>query len=122
MSLFRELEIDELHVQIEPELRVGCGESERIIPLEAICCQTVHSKLLGPLSTWEPRLRVSKESGYNMLHFTPIQELGASCSAFNLKNQLRVNPNFASEGEPPVSFENVVEVVDQCRKTWGVSL
>ena len=38
--------------------------------------QTVLAKNLGPVAEWEARLKVSAESGFNFLHFTPLQELG----------------------------------------------
>lgn len=56
---------------VDPELRVGPGRGERL-PLDCVQCQTVISKQLGPLSTWESKLRVSLESGYNAIHFTPV--------------------------------------------------
>lgn len=61
------------YIQIEPNITVGPDENRQIIPLDAIRCQTVLSKCMGPLSTWENKLLVSKNSGYNVIHFTPIQ-------------------------------------------------
>ncbi len=61
------------YIQIEPNVTVGAEASKQIIPLDAIRCQTVLSKCLGPLSTWESKLLVSKNSGYNVVHFTPVQ-------------------------------------------------
>ena len=56
--------------------------------LDGICCITHITKLLGPLTEWEGRLRVSYEAAYNMIHFTPIQQLGSSQSAYSISNQL----------------------------------
>lgn len=61
------------YIQIEPNITVGPDGNKQVIPLDAIRCQTVLSKCLGPLSTWENKLIVSKNSGYNAIHFTPIQ-------------------------------------------------
>ena len=48
-------------------------DPELLFPLDSIVCQTVLSKLLGPLNTWKDKLEVAYRSGYNMVHFTPIQ-------------------------------------------------
>ena len=58
---------------------------------DGITCLTYITKLLGPLAEWKSRLQVAKESGYNMVHFTPIQQLGSSSSAYSISNQLRLD-------------------------------
>lgn len=62
-----------LYIQVEPKIIVGAQKSSKEIPLDSIRCQTVLAKCLGPLSTWENKLTVAKNSGYNMIHFTPVQ-------------------------------------------------
>ena len=52
--------------------------------LSGICCITHSTKLLGPLTDWEGQLRVSYEAAYNMIHLTPIQQLGSSQSAYSI--------------------------------------
>uniref|UniRef100_A0A1B0DM07 Glycogen debranching enzyme n=1 Tax=Phlebotomus papatasi TaxID=29031 RepID=A0A1B0DM07_PHLPP len=106
-----------LYVQVEPKIHVGKKGSEREIPLDSIRCQTVMAKCLGHLETWESKLRVTYESGYNLLHFTPIQKLGNSRSGYSLSDQLTVNPDFG----PGANFDKVAKVVKKCREEWGMA-
>lgn len=77
---------------------------------DGISCQTYITKLLGPLSEWKQRLQVANEAGYNMVHLTPIQQLGSSRSAYSICNQLRLHSSYLPPGhtysETTVSFMN----------------
>lgn len=99
---------------MEPDIRVG--RDRQILKLESIRCQTVLSKCLGPLTTWEDKLRVAKETGYNLIHFTPVQELAGSRSAYSLKDQLKIDPNYGN-----VTYEDVGRVVRKMREEWGIA-
>ncbi|CAG5117628.1 unnamed protein product, partial [Candidula unifasciata] len=101
---------------VDPTLHLGPNDEE--INMDAIVCQTVITKLLGPFNEWLPRLQVAAESGYNMVHFTPIQELGISNSAYSIRDQLRLSPVY-SPGEQKFDFEDVVKLVNFMNKTWG---
>ena len=96
------------------------GKYDERIPLDSISCQTVLSKNLGQFSEWKKRLEVAKETNYNMLHFTPVQELGLSNSAYCLKDQLKLNPVFASRQSKTPSFDDVKKLVEMMKKEWGV--
>lgn len=61
-------------------------------------------------------MRVAKESGYNLIHFTPIQELAASRSAYSLKDQLRIDPGYGT-----VSYADVGRIVARMRDEWGIA-
>lgn len=140
-----------LYVQVEPKIIVGAQKTTKAIPLDSIRCQTVLAKCLGPLSTWESKLIVAKNSGFNMIHFTPIQvnftfeqekclkkiensefdaclpqELGISRSAYSLKNQLKPNPDFNDvqvNGKiiKNLTFESIEKLIKKMRTDWGVS-
>lgn len=107
---------------------------------ESIACQTIVTKLLGPLSEWRSRLAVSYQSGYNMVHFTPIQKLGASKSAYSIANQLKLDPAYLSSKsvyhEVDITYINrsgvlgklkvdsalleVEQLISHMRKNWGM--
>lgn len=79
------------YIQIEPKIFVGPPKAKKLIPLNSIRCQTVLAKCLGPINAWEDKLKVAKESGFNAIHFTPVQELGRSRSCYSLADQLKVS-------------------------------
>ncbi len=107
---------------------------------DSIFCQTNITKLLGPLSQWQQKLAVTKECGYNMIHFTPIQQLGSSRSAYSISNQLKVDssylPSSYSHQEVTIGFTNrqgdskqlkldsglveVHDVLQVLHKDWGM--
>ncbi|XP_064626502.1 glycogen debranching enzyme-like isoform X2 [Lineus longissimus] len=95
------------------------GPEDEPLPLDCIQCQSVISKLLGPLPDWEKTLLVTKETGYNMIHFTPLQELGYSKSAYSLKEQHKLNSSFNSDSKV-YDFNDLEVLVKKMAKEWGV--
>jgi len=72
----------------------------------------VPSKLLGPLREWEDRLRVVKEAGYNAIHFTPVQTLGSSNSAYSIADYHQLNPAFEA------SLNGLEALVQKLEREW----
>jgi glycogen debranching enzyme len=107
---------------------------------DGLACQTYVTKLLGPLSEWKERLRTAVECGYNMVHLTPIQQLGSSRSAYSISNQLRIDSSYLPPGysssEKTVSYRNsegkskelkvdqsyveVRQIIKDMHKNWGL--
>ena len=75
---------------VDPILKIN-PSSDKTMPLEAVCMQTVTTKQLGPVEEWLDRLRTTYETKYNVVHFTPVQHLGASNSAYSIKDQLKAS-------------------------------
>ncbi|XP_065569335.1 glycogen debranching enzyme-like [Artemia franciscana] len=102
---------------VDPVLKVG--PNDEVLPLNCIQCQTVLSKCLGPLPSWKGKLRVAMESGYNVIHFTPVQRLGGSRSAYSIRNQLQTNPSF-NVGDKKHTVEDVGKLIDEMKLEWNV--
>uniref|UniRef100_A0A336MYR3 Glycogen debranching enzyme n=1 Tax=Culicoides sonorensis TaxID=179676 RepID=A0A336MYR3_CULSO len=110
-----------LYILIEPKIYVGPPKARKYMPLDSIRCQTVLAKLLGPINTWEAKLLVGKESGYNMIHFTPVQQLGESRSCYSLADQLKVNPEFAAKPGGKITYDDVEKITKKLREEWGIA-
>ena len=103
---------------VDPTLSVGTEDEQ--ITLDCIQCQSVLAKCLGPFHEWEGRLYVSKATGYNLIHFTPIQALGTSNSSYSIKDQLQLNPIFTNRDGQPCSFEDVEKLLQKMNREWHV--
>ncbi|KAF7653347.1 hypothetical protein LDENG_00084160 [Lucifuga dentata] len=105
------------YIIVDPVLRVGADK--HVLPLDCITIQTYLSKCLGCMDDWPDRLRVSKQSGYNMIHFTPLQTLGESRSCYSLADQLTFNPEFSPEGQS-YSWVDMGALVEKLRTEWNM--
>jgi len=102
---------------VDPVLHFGPYDER--LPLDSVCCQTVLTKSLGLFPDWKARLRVAKESGYNMIHFTPIQELGKSNSAYALKDQHTLSPAYSPLGQQ-YTLNDVSSLVRYMKEEWDI--
>ncbi|RWS04123.1 hypothetical protein B4U79_16447 [Dinothrombium tinctorium] len=95
---------------ISPSLRANENNQ---LSLNEILCMTVRSDWLGPLRTWKSKLQVAYETGFNVIHFTPIQELFSS--PFIITDHLQVNPLFECN-----SKEEIKTLIDSLRSEWSL--
>uniref|UniRef100_A0A3B4Y131 Glycogen debranching enzyme n=1 Tax=Seriola lalandi dorsalis TaxID=1841481 RepID=A0A3B4Y131_SERLL len=105
------------YIVVDPVLRVGANND--ILPLDCISCQTYVAHGVGPLDSWLDRVRVAKETGYNMIHFTPLQKLGSSGSCYSISDQLELNPAF-SPGGKSYTWRDVGDLVEMLRRDWNM--
>ncbi|CDW52751.1 glycogen debranching enzyme [Trichuris trichiura] len=103
------------YFQVLPMLKYG--SDDLTCRLQSMECQTVLAKLLGPFDQWEERLKVTCESGYNVIHITPIQALGISNSSYSIADQLKFNPDFVPAGTK-YDFNDVQQLVEKLHKEY----
>ncbi|XP_044288195.1 glycogen debranching enzyme isoform X1 [Varanus komodoensis] len=105
------------YIVVDPILRVGADNHE--LPLDCVTLQTYLAKCLGPFDGWEDRLKVAKESGYNMIHLTPVQKLGRSRSCYSLADQMEVNPDFSTP-DKKCSWSEMGKLVEKMKNEWNM--
>ncbi|KAL3417908.1 glycogen debranching enzyme [Phlyctema vagabunda] len=87
------------YIDVAPRLLL---EGEQM-PLAALSIFSVISKFMGKYPTdWEKHLRGISARGYNMIHFTPLQERGESNSPYSMYDQLTFDPTCFPNGESDV--------------------
>ena len=96
-----------------------------VLPQDGIVLQSFVSKWAGSLSEWQPHLDLARKSGYNMLHFLPMQVRGESNSPYSLADQLDFSPDlFDAKAGPSKTrkdrFETVQRWLGRIEKEWGM--
>ncbi|KAI6226176.1 Glycogen debrancher [Aphelenchoides fujianensis] len=86
------------------------------ISLNSLAVCTHLTKLLGPLSEWEDRLRVAKEAGYNAVHLTPVNQLGISNSSYSIADFHSLNSSLGKG----VTFKDLEKFVRFMEDEWSV--
>ncbi|KAJ2585082.1 bifunctional 4-alpha-glucanotransferase/amylo-alpha-1,6-glucosidase, partial [Coemansia sp. RSA 1804] len=72
---------------VDPQLMLA----GQYLPLDGIVLQSVNPKWMGPMNAWSPHFASSHKTGYNMIHFIPMQQRGGSNSPYSLYNQLELS-------------------------------
>ncbi|KAG0242510.1 family 13 glycoside hydrolase [Mortierella sp. GBAus27b] len=111
---------------VDPQLSLkqldGSGQAASL-PLEALVIESVVPKWLGKLSEWKPHLETISASGYNMIHFVPLQYRGISNSPYSIYDQLRFDPHLFEEQDLQKSEEEqraiVKEKLDEIETKYG---
>lgn len=88
------------YVDIEPKLSLGSDS----LPLDSLGIFSVVSKFMGKYpADWDKHLRGISARGYNMVHFTPLQQRGESNSPYSLYDQLAFDTELFPGGEKDVA-------------------
>lgn len=93
------------------------------LPLDGVTLLTLVSKWMGPVSGWREHFAEAKDRGYNLIHWTPIQERGESNSPYSIRNQLKYDPSMFDdkadfEGDGGVA--KMEEVLEMAKEDYGL--
>jgi glycogen debranching enzyme len=97
---------------VEPRLfNSQAGDSDEIM------CLTFLSKSLGKMDDWESRLAIAYHTGYNMIHFTPIQQLyKVSNSSYSITNHHQLNHIFGKDK----THDDIKQIIDKMASEWNI--
>ena len=93
------------------------------LPLDGIAMITLVSKWMGPVSGWRSHFQEAKDRGYNLIHWTPIQERGESDSPYSIRNQLAYDPSMfddKSDFEKDGGVSKIEELIQIAREEYGL--
>ena len=96
----------------------------RVITLDSICLLTLVPKWMGDVHEWKKLLQKASETGYNMIHFVPMQERGASNSPYSIKNQLQFSTDLMGDAnissDQRADTDIVRHFLENSRKDLGI--
>lgn len=94
------------------------------LPLDGISILTVVSKWMGPVTTWRDHFSEASERGYNMLHWTPLQERGESDSPYSIRDQMSYEPSMFTGGAKELGDDGgrakLEELLKIAREEYGL--
>ncbi|KAJ5529493.1 hypothetical protein N7527_002886 [Penicillium freii] len=100
------------YIDVSPKLTLQGKD----LPLNALSIFSVISKFMGQYPTdWDRHLRGIGQRNYNMVHFTPLMQRGASNSPYSIFDQLTFDSDFFPNGE-----DDVASLVEQMEKDYGL--
>jgi glycogen debranching enzyme len=77
---------------------------DSFLPLNSIALESIVSKWLGPRDNWEAVFSEVKRKGYNMVHFTPLQQRGESNSPYSIYDQLQFDSSLFKDEQDVTQF------------------
>lgn len=92
------------------------------LPLDGLVIQTIIAKWMGTLKEWTPHLERMSRRGYNMIHFTPLQQRGESNSPYSIFEQLEFSDDlFEQPGlSKDAKDEKMKEALAGIKKNYGM--
>jgi len=93
------------------------------LPTDGLVIQSVIAKWMGTIDQWDKHLDVTRDRGYNMLHFTPLQQRGESGSPYSIYDQMAFDDALFKNGtrmSVQARQQGVKELLAEIKKQWGI--
>jgi glycogen debranching enzyme len=111
------------HTVYTPGKGAIVSDEKTHIPLDGLSILTLVSKWMGALEEWEPFYKEASGRGYNMIHYTPLQQCGQSKSPYSIADQLAYDRNLFDvqwKGSKDEGTLAVWETLKKARDQYGL--
>lgn len=93
------------------------------IPLDGLSILTLVSKWMGTLEDWSSFYKEAAHRGYNMIHYTPLQQRGQSMSPYSIADQMAYDRSLfppSYEGNKEQGTLEVLKTLKKAREEYGL--
>ncbi|KAI5477588.1 glycogen debranching enzyme, glycoside hydrolase family 13 protein [Pseudohyphozyma bogoriensis] len=91
------------------------------LPLDGLVVQSIIAKWMGTLDEWAPHLDLLRDRGYNMIHFTPLQQRGESGSPYSIFDQMEFDDELFPKGTSKADKNKLLgDWLAKVKKEWGL--
>ncbi|PWN43329.1 putative 4-alpha-glucanotransferase [Ceraceosorus guamensis] len=95
------------------------------ISQDGLVVQSFIAKWAGSLSTWAPHLAYARDSGYNVIHYPPLQVRGSSNSPYSIADQNDFSADLFDGNSGPAKTlderrKTVQKYLSQIKTTYGL--
>lgn len=107
---------------IDPRLTIFKDGKSALLPLDGIAVLTIIPKWMPTISSWKPFFQQFSKTGYNMVHFAPINKRGISNSPYSINDQLDLADDLFDEPIPEniEKFELLTKLIQDIRKDFNI--
>lgn len=99
------------YVIAEPRIKLPKSKDE-LLPLDGIMILSMVPKWMGPITEWENLIEEVEYSGYNMIHFVPLQKRGISNSPYSISDQLSFDDDVFNKEDRKKSNKQKLSIVE----------
>lgn len=99
------------------------GSENVALPTDGLVIQSVIAKWMGTIDQWDKHLDVTRDRGYNMFHFTPLQQRGESGSPYSIYDQMAFDDALFQKGSSmsvQAKQKGVKDLLSKIRTKWGI--
>ena len=110
------------HFVVDPQLSIFKKGKPTVLPLDGITILTIIPKWMPTIDKWKPYFQSFAQTGYNMVHFAPVNRRGLSNSPYSINDQLDLANDLFPEPIPsvPEKFNQMSTLIQEIHRDFSI--